>query len=307
MYKQYDNHTKGVIALVLLTLVFASMGVFARYLSAHLGLFQQVYSRLFLAFLFSVAAFWKYIRWQKIISIPLREWGVLFIRSTFQHLLGVVLVTAAVLHTKLGIVSLIQTLPLVSILAVAFLKEHLTTAKIWLILLASLGVFVITIHGHSDIGGFNAGDVYAILAAIAFSFGYISRHWHKAGLNNQEITAAMFFISTLTIFIVSLVAGEGLPSLGDYSHKAIILALIGSGVFNVLNLFLSNYGFEHVKAVLAGNILTLEAVFGILLGYLLYQESVTVPEAIGGVLIIASVILMNTMTAEENIAPEAET
>jgi len=304
MSKTYDNHTKGVIALVFLTLVFASMGVFARYLSANLGLFQQVYSRLFLAFLFSVAAFWKYIRWQKVISIPLREWGVLFIRSVFQHLLGVVLVTAAVLHTKLGIVSLIQTLPLVSILAVIFLKERLTATKIWLILLASLGVFVITIHGSSDVGGFSSGDVYAVLAAIAFSFGYISRHWHKADLNNQEITMTMFFLSTVTIFIVSLIAGEGIPSLHDYSHQAIILALIGSGVFNVLNLFLSNYGFEHVKAVLAGNILTLEAVFGILLGYVLYSETVTIPETIGGLLIIASVIMMNTMTSEENVALE---
>lgn len=304
MKKKYSNQSKGVASLVLLTLVFASMGIFARSLSADLSLFQQVYSRLFLAFIFSAFLFSKYIRWNKIFRLPKREWGVLFSRSVLQHLLGVVLVTAAVLHTKLGVVSLIQTLPVVSLLAVIFLKERLTTAKTFLIILASIGVFILTVRGSSGFNGFGRGEIYAILAAIAFSFGYISRHWHKAGLNNQEITTVMFFISTIVIFIASLLVGEGLPKLGSYGHHTIIIALIGSGLFNVANLFLSNYGFEHVKAVTAGNILTLEALFGVVLGYLFYGETLTISEYVGGLLVITSVILMNNITQKENVAPE---
>ncbi|MFA6570042.1 MAG: hypothetical protein WCT77_02265 [Bacteroidota bacterium] len=41
--KNKTDHQKGVLALIALSLVFASMGLFARYLSAGFVLLQQVY------------------------------------------------------------------------------------------------------------------------------------------------------------------------------------------------------------------------------------------------------------------------
>ena len=73
------------------------------------------------------------------------------------------------------------------------------------------------------------------------------------------------------------------------------MAIIGAGTFNVANVFLINYGFEKVDAVLASNILTLESFFAILLGFLFYGEIPLVKELIGGAIIISSVIWMNQL------------
>lgn len=69
--------------------------------------------------------------------------------------------------------------------------------------------------------------------------------------------------------------------------------LLLSALFNVVNLYLTNYGFQHVKAAVAGNILVLEVVFALLYGFLLFNEMPTLRESIGGLLIVASIYLVN--------------
>ena len=61
----------------------------------------------------------------------------------------------------------------------------------------------------------------------------------------------------------------------------------------VLNIYLINYGFRHVHAVLASNILTLESVFALVLAIIFYRESPNLKELVGGIIIIASAIGMN--------------
>ena len=102
----------------------------------------------------------------------------------------------------------------------------------------------------------------------------------------------MFFVGAIFLFITSIIIGEGLPSTDQFSWS-IILALLGGAVFNVINLLLTNYGFRHVKASVAGNILTLEVVFALIYGIFLFQEMPVMREILGGLVILTSVYFVN--------------
>jgi len=55
--KKISEYRKGVLSLIILSLIFASMGLFAQYLSTGFELFQQVYLRIFAAFMLSFIVF----------------------------------------------------------------------------------------------------------------------------------------------------------------------------------------------------------------------------------------------------------
>lgn len=78
-----------------------------------------------------------------------------------------------------------------------------------------------------------------------------------------------------------------------------MFAVVGAGIFNIMNVFLTNYGFQKVEAVLASNLLTLESVFAIVLGFLFYKEVPIAKELVGGIIIALSVIGMNKLESNE--------
>jgi len=288
-----NKRTQGIIALVLLTLVFASMGLFARFLSTGFSLFQQVYLRVAAALFIGYLVFRKDIHFSKLRKIKSREWLLLAARATANYVLGVVLFTKAILLTKYGNVSFIGALPLTAVLGFIFLKEKVTLWKVLCVVLAFAGVALITVKDTSSLLFLGGGEMAALLSCIACSFGYISRRFHSKLLNNKEITLLIFAISLPLLMGLSFVFGEGVPS-AHWSWMLLATVLV-AGAFNTANMFLSNFGFEHVEAVLASNILTLESAFAVALGFFVFREVPVMQELMGGVLIVASVFWMNSL------------
>lgn len=67
-------------------------------------------------------------------------------------------------------------------------------------------------------------------------------------------------------------------------------------LINAVMIFLINYGFERIEAIIATNILNIETVFGLLIAALFYAEIPSAKEAVGGILIVASTIYMNNIS-----------
>ena len=134
---------------------------------------------------------------------------------------------------------------------------------------------------------------------LSFYFVFHSDMYFCILLNNKEITTITFFIAGIAVLITSICAGEGLPL--NHWTLGLFTAVIGAGLFNVINLFLINYGFQKVEGILASNILTLESFFAIILGFLFYKELPGLKEIIGGVLIVGSVLLMNQLDSKRRL------
>jgi len=294
---------KGIAALIIVTALFASLSVLARFLNTDFTILQQVYLRVFAALLIAMVVFRKYIRWHTLTKIPRREWLIVALRAFISYGVAVTLISKAATLTLLGNVAFIGALPFVPLLGFIFLKEKVTWWKLTFIFGAILGVALLSVHDLHNLLSWGRGDVYAIIATLAFAVGYVSRKWHGPALNNHEITTLTFVFGVLWLFGLSLAIGEGLPAVDSVWTIWVAVAL--GGVFNVASLFLTNYSFQHVDAVRAGNLLNLEAAWGLLFGLTLYHEWPTWQGLSGGVLILACVIGMNLYSkrAEAKNAP----
>lgn len=289
-----SSRAKGIVALVMLAWVFATMGVFARYLDLSFDLFEQTYLRIGLAFLFASILFYRHLDFAHFKSMPRKDVGVLIFRSICLYL-AVVLITEAFLNTKYSNASFVATLPLLPVFGYLLLGETIKFRTILYIALGFVGFTLITV---SDFASFSVGygEMMAFGSMILFDLSYVGRRWHSNHLNNYESTVFMFAVGTVFLFTTSMLLGEGLPT-SDLFTTSVIGVLIIASLFNVVNLYLTNYGFEHVKVAVAGNILTLEVVFALLYSLFLFQEVPILREIIGGALIVTSVYLVNKSEA----------
>lgn len=296
-FNNKSDREKGVLSLVLLALVFASMGLFARYLATGFLLFQQVYLRMLAALVVGVIVFRKQIDFSKYKRVPLKDWALIILRAVCYSLFGIILFTQAIIITKYANVSFIGSLPMTAVLGFILLGEKFTWKKAFYVLLAFVGVVMISVADYSHLFDWGKGEILTLISTVFFSLSYIARKWQSNLLNNKELTVINFFVAFLAVFLVSIFKGDGLPVAGwDWG---LLLAVIGAGAFNTANVFLTNYGFQKVEAVLASNILTLESFFAIILGLIFYREVPQLKDLIGGVIITIAVIAMNKLEAKQ--------
>jgi len=294
----------GIITLVILAMGFGLMPVLARFLGQGLGLFEQWYLRYAVASVVAVIVFWRQVRWTKFLHLPAREWGVLAFRILSGQVVGLGLFTLASLKADAGIVSFMQVLSIIPILGVIMFHEHLTRQKITITALAFLGAALVVLTDIHSLAHLNTGALLSLLSAVFYSAMLVTRKWHKE-LNNHEITLAFMILSCLCAYVISVVFDHRWIIPASHWHASFILVAIGAGMLSVLVNFLISYGFEHVSAVIAGNILSLEEVFGALFGFIFYGQLLNAREITGGLIILSSVILMNfAIRKEDRIAEE---
>jgi len=290
---KFSESQKGAVSLIGLALVVSSMGLFMRYLSGAFSVLQQVYLRILVAFLIGFIWFYKDLDFSKLKKIKTKEWWLLGFRSITFYLLGVNLFTQAMIATKYSNVSFIRSLPMTAILGMLVLGEKLTGKKALLVLVAFMGVILVSVQDFSNMLILGKGELFALISIIVMPLSNILRKWHTKLLNSKEITLLMFILAFVVVFLVSIFSGETLP-LQNWSPK-ISLALLGAGLFNVFIIFLTNYGFQRVKAILANNLVALESFFALGIGFVFYRELPVLRELLGGVLILLSTYKMSQL------------
>ncbi|HSW80586.1 MAG TPA: DMT family transporter [Candidatus Saccharimonadales bacterium] len=296
--------TKGTIALIVLAAIYALFGVAARYLSVGIGVYEQWYVRLAVAFVMAAIIFHRSIEWRKFRHLPAREWWALLVRTIVGQVIGIGLFTLAAEKTEIGILAFMGALPASSLLAIIIFRDKTSWKKAALLALSFFGAVIIVINNFHDLMNFDVGAILALLSTFFFALMLVGRRWHTGKLNNQEITVAMLAISCVATYILSLALYHRAFIPAVHWTPAFTWAIIASGALSAASFFLANYGFEHVSAVVAGNILTLEILFGPLFGWMFYSETLSIKVIIGGIIIMASVILMNQQARRENAAAQ---
>lgn len=289
--------------------------VFSRYLDSGFTVAQQVYLRTAVAFLIAVIAFGRRIRWRYVLRMGAREWGVVVVRTVLLYVIGTMLFAKAATITTVVDASLIGALPLVSALGLVLRRVRVTPARVVFVCGSALGVTLLSGIGFGSGGAslaWNHGDLIALVAMTAMAVSYLGRDWHRAALNNHEITALTVGLGATGVALTSLLQGQGLPQPPAHgSPVALWGAIAVAGALSVLNVFLINYGFEHVDPVYAGNLLTVESVWGLLFGLIFYQQVPSVTGIVGGLVIVGCAVGLNladgSPPAPESPEPEAPT
>src|SRR3972149_2679886 len=288
-----SKRSKGILALILLAFGFGAIAITVRYLSDFYTLYQQLYLTIGAAFIISLFIFPKTLNPQRLKKIPSKDWGIMVFRIVIGYLIGASLYRTALTLTKISNVTFIQSIPFAALFGWLIFKEKFTLPKFLLVALAYVGVIIISIKDLSTPLSFGRGELLSLISSAAFSLSYVSRKWQSDYLNDKEISQILLFVGTLVLFMASFLRGEGLPQI---SWQAVaLLSIFLTGLFNAINIFLINFGFNNVKVVLASNILTLESIFALILAFIFYKELPTLRELFGGILIVGSVIQMNRL------------
>jgi drug/metabolite transporter (DMT)-like permease len=296
----------GLLAIFVLALIFGVTAIFARYLSTGTALFEQWYLRYGIMFILSVIVFHRQVDFRKFLSLPRKEWAVILFRALIGSVLAVALYTLAAEKAKIGIVAFMQVVPSTALFGILLLHERVSKARAATILLAFLGASLVVVNSFHDLLGLDVGALWSLISGVLFGLQLVTRKWHSKALNNQELTVAIIGSGFVMNYLVSLVLyHRAFVSTAHWSLGFVIVLLI-AGCCGVANIFLINYGFEHVSAVIAGNILSLEEVFGALFGYVIYGEVLGLREIAGGLIILGAVIATNYLNNREGLQKQTE-
>lgn len=277
---------KGYLYLLLAALSYASMGALVRVLSTDLGPFSQLFLRLifsaFLTFLlvfFTKSGFQLKRRIDYLLIIPMGIVGYGLELSFY---------TLSFYHTTIAnALFIFSAYPLITaFLAFIFLKEHLTKRSVIALLVLFLSLLLL--FNPNNITHGLLGNIYALLNAICFGIYVIFSRILSKHKNRPET------VTFWTAILAILTSGVGAFT---FEHPTFHLPLSTTGILlifgflNFLGYNLINKGFATVKAAIGTMLLSLEAVFGSVIGLVFFHEIPTVVFGIGAVEVILAIYI----------------
>jgi len=205
--------------------------------------------------------------------------AVLFTASTFQQI--------GLQYTTSGNASFITSLYVVFVpfILFAFWREAPRWQALFAVCLAAGGAFLISAGGDVDI---QRGDGFELLGALFWGFYFV-----VLGKFANRYDAILFSIGHFAISAgLNLIVGLLFERTAIVSPPALVGAILYTGIISVgVGYTLQVWGQKYTPPTEAALILSLEAVFGALFGWLILQETMSPSQIVGCILIFLGVIL----------------
>ncbi len=170
-------------------------------------------------------------------------------------------------------------------LILVFLGKRLHT-HVWVaVLLASVGLYLVSIHNTLQL---NPGDLYELAGAFFWAGHVLVLARFVSRLSVLELAAGQFFIATLLNLAGALLFEPLHPSAVAQALPAILY----TGVFSIaLGFTLQVWGQKYTPPTDTAIIMSLEAVFALLFGYWLLEEPLGGRQIWGMFLMFSAMIL----------------
>lgn len=168
-----------------------------------------------------------------------------------------------------------------------FLGKKLNRFIVFGVLLSLFGFYLLCIKQSFTI---EQGDLLILICAIVFCFHILTIDHFVAKCDGVLLSCGQFFAASLIALILMLVFDYDVFSWSDV--RAAALALLWSGVMsNGVAYTLQVVGQRGMNPTIATLILSLESVMAVVFGSVLLNESLSLREGIGCILILAAVII----------------
>ncbi len=278
-------HVKGYLMVLASAFCFGSYGVWSRFLGSEFGVFYQgwVRSIIILAILLPIAIFGKRL---KMIKKADRKWfTITMVFTVFTQ----VPLYYAFNHLPLGTATLIfYGLFLISsyLIGWIFLGEKMTAIKIFSLGTALVGLFITC---GLSLAVFSMGAMLlAALSGIASGGEVATSKKSTEHYSSLQITVYSWILILLTHLPLSLMMDERqlIPAL-----SLEWLAMLGYAASGLAGFWLIIEGFKFIDASIGSLIGLLEIIFSVLFGVCIFNDQLTTPIVLGGLIILASAIL----------------
>ncbi|NCI46037.1 DMT family transporter [Sediminibacterium soli] len=294
--KQNDRYL-GIGLAILATIIWSGNFVVARGVSQHIGPVRLAFYRWLTATVIMAPLAWKQFRAESGYILQYKKYVF------WAALTGVALFNTCVYiaghYTSAINLALIGTTssPIFStIMAVVFLKERMTPARIIGFACCIAGVLLLLSNGRWEILAsfrFSKGDLWVIAGAVAFAVYSVLVKKKPQQISTISFLFAVFLSGTvmlLPFFVWESLAGQ----VTQWDAKLIgIILYLGAGA-SVISFLCWNTAIQKLGAattVLFGNLIP---VFSVWEAVLLLGEKVSTIHLVSGVLVIGGLIIANT-------------
>jgi drug/metabolite transporter (DMT)-like permease len=197
-------------------------------------------------------------------------------------------------NVALGLLSFASFPVFTALLEAVFFKTPLSLKTILLVLVSSLGIYIILPEWDWQ-SEYAKGVFWGVMSGLSFAIlTLFNQKIHNVGLLPKENASVIlsFFQDFFALIVLSPFVGF---SYFAWSVKSwMLLSLLGI-VFTALGHFLYINGLKKERASRASLISNLEPVYGILLAFFLLKEAVSLNTIIGG-----SIILLAAIVSSDN-------
>lgn len=283
----------GAICLSLAASMWGGMYVVSKYVLDFIPPLTLVWLRYVIAFVFLYAVLkTSQCNNKNRVMMKKRDWLLIawigfigyFISIAFQFI-GTKLSDA---HTGALITSATPTF--IVIFAKIVLKEKLTVSKVISVLLATFGV-VIVIGWEEKVGASFLGSI--ILVGAAMTWALLSVYVKIASKRLSSLTITTYAVLFALIFTTPAMIWELQSNDAYFQSGVIILGIIYLGVVSTAGaFFLWNKGMELMDAGIGSLFFFFQPLIGSFLGWLLLKEELDTNFFIGGLFIMAGVVIV---------------
>lgn len=287
---------KGKIKIIVAMLIYGSIGVFVKNINlppTEIAFLRAVIGSLFLV---SAGSFIK------------KEYSIKFLKENIVllglsgSLLGInwVLLFKAFEYISVSNAILVYYLApvFVIILSPIILKERLNIVKLFCVILAMIGLFLIINVDFSTLqnpGDYIKGIIYSLLAAVFYSSVILMNKKIK-DLSGFETTVVQLLFSV--IILLPIIFYNGSINIVKLNHSSVIFILILGVLHTGIAYLLYFSSMKELEAQTIAIFCYIDPISALFFASIFLGESMSVNEIIGGILILGSTFL----SEEENVA-----
>lgn len=267
----------GVEALFVAAFFYAGTNALVRYMSPMWGDQAQIFARFSVAWMLLVGV--NYLRKKKPSKMLKNKLGFAVVLSVLQAL-AILCYTLAVQKTTIAnmlFVSYATTMTVQFVLGTFFLKEKVSALKLTAIVCSLAGL---ALYSHALVAG-NVGVLFSALAGATGAFANLVNK-KLAGVDRWSVLQVQYGLGVILMLGVTLALGDGF--IRTFSVGGVFIT-IAFAVTILIASYLLLYGYQHVDVNIGTVISSTELVFGVMLGFLLFQEVPNAWETVSGLLI----------------------
>lgn len=189
-------------------------------------------------------------------------------------------------YTTVGKSGFLTTLYVVLVPLFGLFAGKRVRPVVWLAVAAALiGAYLLCVSESLPI---NIGDVCVIICAVFFSFHILFIDRYAAQVDSLRFSALQFLVcSVATSVFMLLFETPAAENIAAAWGSLLYTGVLSCGVAFTLQVVAQ----KHIHPVVATLLFAMESVFAVLSGWLLLDETLTLREGLGCVLVFASVIL----------------
>ena len=289
------NTRKGFLALLTTGLIYGSFGILIRTLDKELLMYQQIFLRNLIAFLF--AGILVIILKQKFSYAKTPKKHLFF--YAFSYPLAIIFFVASVLSTKIAVTVFSYYIGLIifsTLIGFIFLKEKLTRFKIISMIFVLIGLIFFSMP--LSITSLNLGLFMGLLSGSSESITNTFRKLLGGNLDRFVLVAIQMLSGIIISGLLLIIFKQAYIS--SISSISIILSLL-FGIFLMSVSYLTLVGFQSFDLNLGAIVISSELIFASLFAAIFFKEYPTVYESIGGAFVLLAIITANLRTGVKKI------